>query len=348
MCQAGIKQETGLYNVKRLHIELTDKCQAACPMCARNHNGYSTRPFIKNTEIGIKDFKQWFPPEFLQTLTNFYSSGNYGDPAFATDCLEIYKYIKESNPDIYSAMHTNGSLRKPEWWAELAQYINEVTFAVDGFKGKHELYRRNTDFDKVIENIKAFVAAGGKANVNSLVFAHNEDDVEELEKFLLGIGVSQVQFRHTTRFYSVVNFPVFDSHNKFVYNLQPSKNTKVTEPLEKLLDSAVRDDVVDKSVIDPKCVNLNEVFVDCRGNLFPCSYLGSDYVEEPLNEITVINALRNISIYTTKQHLNKLTVPNLYDAPITEVLTDNLWNNLPDLWSDKKCLTCVNTCSKNS
>jgi MoaA/NifB/PqqE/SkfB family radical SAM enzyme len=329
-------------------MELTDKCQAACPMCARNHNGYGTRPFLSNTEISVQDFKRWFPAEFLQTLDVFYSSGNYGDPAFATDCIEIYKYVRESNPNIYTSIHTNGSLRKTDWWAELAQYTTDMIFAVDGFKGKHELYRRNTDFDHVVQNIQAVIRAGGSVKVDSLVFAHNEDDVGELEKFLLNLGVSSVQFKHTNRFYSVVDFPVYDKNNKFAYNLNPSKATKVTHSVEKLLDSDVRTSLVSSAVIDPKCVNNQEIFVDCRGNLFPCSYLGSDYVEQPLTEVTVINALRNICVTNSKQQLARLTVPNLNSVSIDQVLTDSLWNNLPSMWEGaSKCLTCVNTCSKS-
>ena len=317
-------------------------------MCARNHNGYGVRPFIKNIEVSLLEFKKWFPPEFLLTLTNFYSSGNYGDPAFATECLEIYKYIRQSNPHIYLAMHTNGSLRKPEWWGELAKIIGhgEVTFAVDGFKGKHELYRRNTDFDKVIENIKAYIDAGGTANVNSLVFAHNEDDIDDLRKFLLGIGVNQLQFKNTTRFHSVVNFPVYDNDNKLVYNLNPSKNNLSTQPLENYLNNKFRQSVIDNAVIKPKCTEANEIFVDCRGNVLPCSYLGSDYVEEQLSELTIINALRNITVVSTKQHLALLGIPNLHKTPITEVLNDTLWTTIEKLWNGpNKCLTCVNTCS---
>jgi MoaA/NifB/PqqE/SkfB family radical SAM enzyme len=174
-----------LSHITDLHIELTDKCQAACPMCARNHSGGKTRSFIKNKEISFEDFKKWFSIEFLSNLKNFYSCGNYGDPVFATDCLEIYDYVRTANPNARLAIHTNGSLRNVEWWKSLAKVMGangEVIFAVDGFAGKHELYRRNTNFNKIVENIKAFVSAGGRARVDSLVFAHNQDDVKELEK----------------------------------------------------------------------------------------------------------------------------------------------------------------------
>ncbi len=144
---------------------------------------------LASKDISIEQFKEWFPKAFLSQLTNFYSCGNYGDPAFAKDCLEIYSYVRECNPTTRLALHTNGGMRNPDWWSKLAKVLgssanSEVVFAVDGFKDKHELYRRNTNFDKVIENMTAFIEAGGRARVDSLVFAHNEHDVEELEQYL--------------------------------------------------------------------------------------------------------------------------------------------------------------------
>jgi MoaA/NifB/PqqE/SkfB family radical SAM enzyme len=181
-------------DIKTVHIELTDKCQAQCPMCARNFHGGATRPFIRNGDISIEQFKEWFPRDFLAQLNNFYSCGNYGDPCFAINCLEIYSYVRECNPTARLGIHTNGGMRNPAWWAKLAQHNIDVIFAVDGFKGKHELYRKNTKFDKVIENLKAFIDAGGNASVDSLVFLHNEHQVDELETYLLNIGVQKVNF----------------------------------------------------------------------------------------------------------------------------------------------------------
>ena len=82
------------YNVKSLHLELTNKCQASCPMCARNYNGGSEREYLQLTEITLEKFKEWFPKEFLLRLDNIYACGNYGDPIIAQDCLEIFEYIR--------------------------------------------------------------------------------------------------------------------------------------------------------------------------------------------------------------------------------------------------------------
>jgi len=340
--------------ITAVHIELTDKCQAACPMCARNHSGGTERPFIKNKEITFDNFKKWFPVSFLSQLNNFYSCGNYGDPVFATDCFEIYEHVRNASPDARLAIHTNGSLRKTEWWKDLATVMGkngEVIFAVDGFKGKHELYRRNTDFDKIIENIKAFVAAGGLARVDSLVFKHNEHDVDELEKFLLDIGVHSVNFKSTKRFYDMTAFPVFNRKDEYDYDLYPAETPRFKQevkiPLEKFLDNKFTAQVVEQSIITPQCVSKSEVYVDPHGNILPCCYIGSDYLEQPLQEKMVLHTLRNLTVNNSKAMMDAIGVPNLHNADIVEILSqEGLWKDLESYWQGKnKCMTCVKTCS---
>lgn len=340
--------------VQSIHIELTDKCQAACPMCARNNSGGSDRPFIKNTEVTFADFKKWFPTTFLSQLNNFYSCGNYGDPVFANDCFEIYEYVRNASPDARLAIHTNGSLRKPTWWTDLAKVMGkngEVVFAVDGFKGKHELYRRNTDFDKVIENIKAYVNAGGVAKVDSLVFKHNEHEVDQLEKFLLDIGVQSVNFKSTKRFYNMTEFEVFNRKDEYEYSLHPAETSRFKQevkiPLENFLNNKFIEKVVEQSVITPQCVTKKELYIDSQGNIFPCCWIGSDYLEHPLDEKLIIHKLRNITVANSKEMMNKITVPNLHAANIEQIMAqEGLWQELESYWQGKnKCMTCVKSCS---
>jgi MoaA/NifB/PqqE/SkfB family radical SAM enzyme len=336
-------------DIKSVHIELTDKCQAQCPMCARNYHGGKTRPFIRNGDISLAQFKEWFPREFLAQLDNFYSCGNYGDPAFAADCLEIYAYVRECNPTVRLAIHTNGGMRSPRWWRELAQFNIEVVFAVDGFKGKHELYRRNTNFDKVIENMKAFIDAGGRAKVDSLVFAHNENEVEELEQYLLNLGVESVNFISTTRFYGMNEFEVYDNNDTVEYIIAPTQIPKFKQTpntmLDKLVNTDIRSEVLTNAVVEPLCEKDQSIYVDPYGNITPCCWIGSDYLEEPVEEKLAIHYLRNLSIKNTKEILKDVGVPNCQSG----VLDANsvLFEKLNDFWQGKdKCMTCVKVCSK--
>ena len=336
-------------DIKTVHIELTDKCQAQCPMCARNYHGGATRPFIRNGDISIAQFKEWFPKDFLAQLDNFYSCGNYGDPAFASDCLEIYAYVRECNPTVRLAIHTNGGMRNPAWWTKLAQYNIEVVFAVDGFKGKHELYRKNTKFDKVIENLRAFVDAGGNARVDSLVFAHNELEVDELEKYLLALGVKRVDFVSTTRFYEMKEFEVHDNDGNIEYTIAPAQTDRFkrtpNNTLHALVNTEVRNSAIESAIIEPKCITDKGIYVDPYGNIFPCCWLGGDYLEQPVEETLPIHFLRNLSVENTKSILKTVGVPNCHNGVLDS--NENLFEKLPDFWQGKdKCMTCVKTCSK--
>jgi MoaA/NifB/PqqE/SkfB family radical SAM enzyme len=336
-------------NIKTVHIELTDKCQAQCPMCARNYHGGATRPFIRNGDISLAQFKEWFPRDFLAQLDNFYSCGNYGDPAFAADCLEIYAYVRECNPTVRLAIHTNGGMRNPAWWAKLAQYNIEVIFAVDGFKGKHELYRKNTKFDKVIENLKAFIDAGGNARVDSLVFAHNELEADLLEDYLLKLGVRSVNFVSTTRFYEMTEYAVHDNDGNVEYTIAPAQTERFkrtpNKALNDLVDKDFRDSVIEATTIDPKCISEQGIYVDPYGDIFPCCWIGGDYLEQPIEETLPIHYLRNLSVDNTKSILKTIGVPNCHDGVLDS--DENLFEKLPEFWQGKnKCLTCARQCSK--
>ena len=47
------------YNdIRTVHLEVTDSCNAACPMCARNINGGEDNPQLPNTELHLDDVKR--------------------------------------------------------------------------------------------------------------------------------------------------------------------------------------------------------------------------------------------------------------------------------------------------
>ena len=46
-------------------------------------------------------------------------------------------------------------------------------FAIDGLEDTNHIYRRNTDWVKIVQNATAYIAAGGRAEWDFIVFAHN-------------------------------------------------------------------------------------------------------------------------------------------------------------------------------
>ncbi len=332
-----------------IHIELTDKCQASCPMCARNYSGGAERPFVSQHDITLEQFKSWFSINDLQGIKNFYACGNYGDPIIAQDCLEIFQYLRHSNPNMYLGIHTNGSARSTKWWESLAHALqgpHTETFGIDGFADSHVLYRRGTDRHKIIDNAQAFIQAGGYATVDCLIFEHNEHQADDFKQQMLDIGFKQVNFKSTSRFYDMEEFAVQDRNGNFEYSLKPARTQRFKkEAVIKLEEVAANlkswKDRVAVAPVNPKCLNKKEIYIDARGNVLPCCWIGMDWIEEPLKETLTIHGLRNKMIQDSKDKFSKLDIFNLNDADIRS----RDWSNLSDIVTgSNKAWTCVKNC----
>lgn len=338
-------------NITSLHIELTDKCQASCPMCARNINGGPERDFVGKNEITLNNFKEWFPIDWLKNLNNFYACGNYGDPILAKDCLEIFEYVRLINPTTRLSIHTNGSARNIDWWQRLAKVLGnnqEVVFGIDGFSESHQLYRRGTNWHKIIENATNFINNGGIATIDCLVFKHNQLELETFKKTMIDYGFKSVNFKSTQRFYDMEKFPVLDKNLKHEYDLlpptiSPYKKTSNIKLEEIAKNIEIWNNIVKNSTINPKCVNENTVYVDARGNVSPCCWVGSDIVEQPLQETFIIQKLRNDLVNDTKSKF--YDIKNLTNSDIQNLTKDNMFYNLNEKWiGNSKASICVKNC----
>jgi len=174
-------------NLGQMHIELTNGCNAACPMCVRFHcSSPLVRPDIKITQITLDTFKQWFPEDIIQKTDLILFCGVHGDPSVARDMYEICEYISNcSNTKIL--VNTNGGARKPEWWEKLGLLFAkntswELTFSIDGLEDTNHIYRRNVVWKKLEANVKAFTKNGAKSDWDFLMFKHNEHQIEEAKK----------------------------------------------------------------------------------------------------------------------------------------------------------------------
>ena len=131
-----------MYNykdIKSIHLEVTSKCQARCPMCPRRLQGGPLLDSLYLEEITLDIFKKWFPVDFIHQLEHVYMCGNLGDPIIAKDTLKIFRYMRELNPDMSLQMHTNGSGRTEKWWTELAELKVKTVFGIDGLQDTHAL-----------------------------------------------------------------------------------------------------------------------------------------------------------------------------------------------------------------
>ena len=221
-------------DIKTVHLEVTDKCNAACPMCARNINGGEDNPQLPDVELSVDDVMTMFPVDFVKQLDRMYMCGNYGDPIAAKDTLEIFQYFRKHNPKMTLSLHTNGSAKSTDWWNQLATILGSkgyVVFSVDGLEDTNHLYRQNTVFSKIMTNARAFISAGGRARWDHIVFAHNEHQVELAETLANKMGFEKFQFKKSARFFSNASGVTKEMHQSanrkgLTTLLQPPTNPK--------------------------------------------------------------------------------------------------------------------------
>jgi len=316
-----------MYNyedITSIHLEVTSKCQARCPMCPRRIHGGPLLDSIDLEEIELGTFVNWFPRDFVRQLHFLNMCGNLGDPIVAKDTLEIFKYLRETNQGMTLQMHTNGSGRSKEWWQELARQNVKVVFGIDGLKDTHALYRVNTDWDKIINNATHFINAGGDARWDMLVFEHNEHQVETCEQMSKELGFKGFSIKHTTRFKDG-RFDVLDDDYNITHTLFPSKKSlEMIKPAKEAQKEKL-------PTINCKAKKDSQMYISANGNVSPCCWLDLEWL--PQHSYSRLDYMVKIKEY-----------PNLHRNTMQEVFSSNFFNKIEKTWTTCGMLECSKQC----
>jgi len=232
------------------------------------------------TELRLDDIKQMFSPEFLKQIKRILFNGNLGDFGLAKDAVEIVRYFVESGVR-HIDISTNGGMRTPAWWAQLALPGVQVGFALDGLADTHSLYRQDTDWHKVIENAQGLIKAGGRAIWRFIPFDHNRHQEEECRKLSTDLGFVQFQNigRGRDRGY------VFTRTGEYSHLIgAPYRPEDLTTPptMKVLLQDHLtwtatrKRHEKDTPVINVDCHHkrVKELYIAANGEVYPCCWLG--------------------------------------------------------------------------
>jgi MoaA/NifB/PqqE/SkfB family radical SAM enzyme len=251
-------------NIKVLHLEPTDVCQAACPLCSRE----TDTNFRKDLQHHLDMHKiiQVFGTDHIAELDKMFMCGNYGDPAAGKYTLDIYQEFRKLNPTIVLGMNTNGALQNTLWWHELGKIFNQprdyVVFSIDGLSDTNGVYRKNVNWDKLMANAEAFIAAGGSAHWDMLVYKYNQHQVNECEQVARDMGFSWFRAKVSKRGFT-------DTLEQPIGWMNPKVNgTKIN------------------------CHVLEEqsIYIDAQGRMSPCCWLGSNQTNVVIDFNTVQNS----------------------------------------------------------
>ena len=337
-------------DLKSILLEITNNCQAKCPMCSRNVHGGLKNPLLRLNSWSLDDFKNIISIEVLNIIDSICFSGNFGDPSLNDNLINMCEYVKSVNPAIYISIQTNGSARKESWWKDLYNALptnHLVHFALDGLEDTHELYRIDTTYGNVIRNAVAFINAGGNAEWFFIKFKHNEHQLEECRSKSKQLGFKQFNVISSSRFLGDPTFNVLDKHGNLTHILEPPTDNTLTFISKDVLDSYQK--IVNEAEISCMVKRKKEIYIDAHMTLLPCSWVSSipfNYFDKDgIVPILLIDEIR-------KQYNNLLIDLGGKDSidsrlGIRKVIETDKWQNVwKKYWNDEKFIMCARTCGK--
>lgn len=344
--------------LKRVHLEITNRCQASCPMCPRNIHSGIDNPLINNSDWTLDQFKEIFTDEVLKQLDGIQFCGSFGDPIINNDLIEMCKHVA---PYTSITINTNGSARSKAWWKNLAKALpkdHHVQFALDGFEGTHELYRVGTSFTKVIENAKSFINAGGNASWLFIRFKHNEHQVDDARTLASELGFFKFELKDTRRFV-VDKFPVLDKNGNVDYYLESPTSNNI--PIVDL--NLVKNYKQWKGATNISCYALDdkEVYIDSKMRMFPCciiaafidtNYDNTIYTNNNLHGFELQNQIGSRvkqDVYDLINELGGDNKINVLNRGIKNIIENTQWQTIwHEKWASNKSMCCTTMCSASS
>lgn len=314
-------------DIRHVHLEISTRCNAACPGCPRNLCGVDVVEGYPLHDMTLSEAQRIFSPKFLQQLDAILINGNLGDFVTARDGVDIVRYFREQNPQLNISISTNASAR-PGIWNELAKLNVNVSFCIDGLAGTHELYRRQTDWQTVIDHSQQFISAGGNATWKMIVFDHNKHEIESCRQLSQELKFKQFILIDQSR----NAFPVFDHKKNYLYSIgQHTQPTEFDQVYKLYLDSTSNGYVRPIESTGIKCqVQKNKsIYITATGEVYPCCWLGF----YPKTMWAVGNS-----------QIAKLLPQNI-NALHTDVESAMSWfDRVENSWSSDPLFQCKNNC----
>jgi MoaA/NifB/PqqE/SkfB family radical SAM enzyme len=330
------------YNdLKSLHLEITNRCQASCPMCSRNYHGGQPNPRLRETEWTLADFKNIVHP-LLDTVKNIMFCGNFGDPLINADLHLMTDSIKHK--DVFVDIHTNGSLRNTEWWSNLPKHLprnHRVVFAIDGLQDTHAVYRVGTDFNKILDNAKVFIRNGGIAEWSFIKFKHNEHQVLAAHALADTHGFKYFSVKESSRFNFEREFSVLNASGETTHQLEPPKTNNVKYFDVNNLDTVA--EIISNTDISCYAKHKGELYIDAHRNVMPCCFLAAI----PYDYYRPGDTLAAPKDHIRKQYLRliaDLGNTNANQGVRTVLESAQFQQCWEKYWTINKLWTCARTC----
>jgi len=338
-------------NIKKIELEITSDCNAACPGCARTLN----KDLLKINSFTLQDIKRIFPNKNFIKGKEFKFCGVLGDPALNQECVDMVDYLTQHGG--YCELSTNGAYQTSEWWSRLGAIAKNypgkvhIHFCVDGHRETNHIYRVNTKFSVLERNMQAYsnAAPANSATWIYIVFDHNEYELDIAKDH-----AEKLNFQFATR------TGMRNSYHDWIAQLGKKNNKQekiitttgtkehskkeVVKELDKFINEYQTNSINEtqlKDVLDSmvcKFIHEGEIFIASDLTLWPCCFLWDSAFKNRENII------EKLSVFEPGWNsLAEHTIEEIINHPWYTKLLSASWHP-----AHKQHLTrCIKTCAKN-
>jgi sulfatase maturation enzyme AslB (radical SAM superfamily) len=298
------KWPVGQKDVNYIQLEICNYCNLACPFCPRQPRINNHNEIMNNTLLDVDLFKSIFKFGEWPKLTSVMFCGNVDEPTTHPGLEEMMSHLLAMNDKLIITISTNGSTRNEKYYTTLGQMSAEsnqrirIRFAIDGLEDTNHIYRVGSNWQKIETNYRAYIAAGGYAIWQFVVFEHNKHQIEEVKSLHLKEGFRGLLLRYSNR------------------------NTSGSSIVGIDTDYSMFDKVVCKA-LKQKTRSVAELFINHLGDLTPCCFIDLSDPKIRNQYKDILDSFESNIPY----NLYKNTIEGIMSGPWFDWLFDNFQTN---------------------
>lgn len=329
-----------LDEISRIQLDHTSRCNCTCPQCGRTGKNSNINPKLPITDLTLDDYKKILEP-FHGRKYDIMHCGNFGDAFVSPTFDETFDYCLSSTVRRIKIM-TNGSMRTPGWWADLAKKSLGrliVVFAIDGLEDTNHIYRIGSNFNRIIENAKAFIDAGGHAEWVFIQFNHNKHQVQEAMNIAGDLGFRKFIVKTSARFAEQGLSQLINKNDSLIVDL-PNNHHKTD--MQKISDEyGSFGEYIKQTPISCRFKEEKIIFIDMCMNVWPCCWMGGPpYFEEFTDQDDSFN--HALSLYEPEFNNLRIHGWDILKHDFFKNYLEQSWNSPDDHY--KRLYICGRTC----
>ena len=268
-------------SIKFIDFEISSICNAGCSVCPRRSFGHFTE--FAHTYWSIEDTIQTIDKDIASNLVGLQFCGNFGDPMGNPDVSKITRYFRENNEDLSIYVKTNGGIGDSSLYEELAELGVIITFGIDGYGSKNELYRVNVKWEKLIQNLESFTkkCKPEQFEVQFIMWRETTDQILPIIELMEKVGFGTLFLRKP--FTTGIKTEVFNMRGESTHFLTEIQDVRLWKYLDTKWEfkdlNSLKEEISNLNLIEP-IVEYSDLKIYPKSEILPKTYEFSEIPEK--------------------------------------------------------------------